>query len=134
CRTARAVGQASAASIPPRTVEIVGNQDLGAPSGEVFYFKQGRIVVHKDDTVTWKNETVAPHSITIVNSNDVPQTLAQTVAWPFTENSLVPHAPTIGPEGPVPPFVPTLDAFKATAASPARLDTFGDSLLVAERG
>ena len=128
------VGQASAASIPPRTVEIVGNQDLGASSGEVFYFKQGRIVVHKDDTVTWKNETVAPHSITIVDRNDVPQTLAQTVQWPFLETYLVAHAPTVGPEGPVPPFVPSLDAFKATAASPARLDNSGDSLLVAEMG
>ena len=132
--TVMTVGQASAASIPPRTVEIVGNQDLGAPSGEVFYFKQGRIVVHKDDTVTWKNETVAPHSITIVESKDVPQTLAETVAWPFTENFLVAHAPTIGKDGPVPPFVPSLDTFKATAASPARLDSAGDSLLVAEMG
>ncbi|HEY3059077.1 MAG TPA: hypothetical protein VGL99_08910 [Chloroflexota bacterium] len=132
--TALTVGPASAASIPPRTVEIVGNQDLGASSGEVFYFKQGRIVVHKDDTVTWRNETVAPHSITIVNKQDVPQSLADTVAWPFMENFLVAHAPTIGPEGPQPPFVASLDSFKASAASPARLDTDGDSLLVAEMG
>jgi plastocyanin len=132
--TALTVGQASAASIPPRTVEIVGDQDLGAPSGEVFYFKQGRIVVHKDDTVTWKNETVAPHSITIVNRNDVPQTLQQTLEWPFAETFLSAHAPTIGPEGPVPPFVASLDAFKVSAASPARLDSAGDSLVVAEMG
>jgi len=132
--TALSVGQASAASIPPRTVEIVGDQDLGAPSGEVFYFKQGRIVVHKDDTVTWRNETVAPHSITIVNPNDVPQTLQQTVEWPLFPAYLSAHAPTVGPEGPVPPFVPSLDSLKATAASPARLDTEGDSILVAEMG
>jgi plastocyanin len=132
--TVLTVGQASAASIPPRTVEIVGNQDLGAPSGEVFYFKQGRIVVHKDDTVTWRNETVAPHSITIVSQNDVPHTLAQTLEWPLHENFLVAHAPTIGAEGPIPPFVGSLDGFKASAASPARLDSNGDSLLVAEMG
>jgi hypothetical protein len=44
------------------------------------------------------------------------------------------HAPTIGPEGPVPPFVASLDAFKVSAASPARLDSAGDSLVVAEMG
>ena len=50
--TVLTVGQASAASIPPRTVEIVGNQDLGASSGEVFYFKQGRIVAFFPSNVT----------------------------------------------------------------------------------
>ena len=132
--TAVTVSQVSAASIPPRTVEIVGNQDLGAPSGEVFYFKQGRIVVHTNDTVTWKNETVAPHSITIVDQNDVPQSLQQTVEWPLFPAFLGAHAPTVGPEGPVPPFVASLDGLTASAASPARLDNNGDSILVAEMG
>src|SRR5919197_1398348 len=114
------VGQASAST--PRTVEIVGQEDLGAPSGEVFYFKQGRIVVHKDDTVVWKNETPAPHSITIVEKNEVPQPLAETLGCTFCETFMVAHAPTLGPEGPMPPFVAGLDSFKATAATPARLD------------
>ncbi len=126
------VGQASAST--PQTVEIVGQEDLGAPSGEVFSFKQGRIVVHKDDTVVWKNETPAPPSITIVEKNAVPQTLAQTLGCTFCENFLFAHAPTIGPEGPVPPFVASLDSFKVTAASPARLDSDGDSLVVAGQG
>ncbi len=126
------VGQVSAST--PRTVEIVGQEDLGAPSGEVFYFKQGRIVVHKDDTVVWKNETPAPHSITIVDRNEVPQTLAQTLGCTFCENFLFAHAPTIGPEGPVPPFVANLDSFKASGAVPARLDANGDSLVVAGKG
>jgi plastocyanin len=129
---ALSVGQASAST--PQTVEIVGQEDLGAPSGEVFYFKQGRIVVHKDDTVVWKNETPAPHSITIVEKEQVPQTLAQTLGCAICENFLFAHAPTIGPEGPMPPFVANLDSFKASAAVPARLDTNGDSLVIAGQG
>ena len=126
------VGQASAST--PRTVEIVGQQDLGAPSGEVFYFKQGRIVVHKDDTVVWKNETPAPHSITIVDRNEVPQTLAQTLGCDFCETFMFAHAPTIGPEGPVPPFVAQLDGLKVSGATPARLDGLNDSIVVAGQG
>jgi plastocyanin len=126
------VGQASASS--PQTVEIVGQQDLGAPSGEAFYFKQGRIVVHKDDTVVWKNEGPAPHSITIVERGEVPQTLAQTLDCTFCEKFLFAHAPTIGPEGPVPPFVAELDGLTVSAATPARLDNSGDSLVVAPQG
>src|SRR5690242_11164015 len=110
------VGQASAST--PQTVEIVGQQDLGAPSGETFYFKQGRIVVHKDDTVVWKNEGPAPHSITIVDRDQVPQTLAQTLDCTFCEKFLFAHAPTIGPEGPVPPFVAELDSLTVSAATP----------------
>jgi plastocyanin len=126
------VGQVSAST--PTTVEIVGQEDLGAPSGEVFYFKQGRVSVHKDDTVVWKNEGPAPHSITIVEKEQVPQTLAQTLGCTFCENFLFAHAPSIGPEGPVPPFVATLDAFKVSAATPNRLDSEGDSLVIAGKG
>jgi len=126
------VGQASAST--PATVDIVGQEDLGAPSGEVFYFKQGRIAVHRDATVVWKNETPAPHSITIVEKEQVPQTLAQTMGCTICENFLGAHAPTIGPEGPVPPFVAALDAFKVSGATPARLDSDGDSLVVAGQG
>jgi len=75
-----------------------------------------------------------PPSITIVGKNAVPQTLAQTLGCTFCENFLFAHAPTIGPEGPVPPFVASLGSFKVTAASPARLDTDGDSLVVAGQG
>ena len=87
-----------------------------------------------NDTVTWKNETVAPHSITIVDQNDVPQTLQQTVEWPLFPAFLGAHAPTVGPEGPVPPFVASLDGLKASAASPARLDNSAESILVDEIG
>jgi plastocyanin len=126
------VGPASAST--PATVDIVGQEDLGAPTGEVFYFKQGHIAVHRDDTVVWKNETPAPHSITIIQKEQVPQTLAQTLACPFCETFLGAHAPTIGAEGPVPPFVAQLDGFKVSAAAPARLDSEGDSLVIAGQG
>lgn len=126
------VGQASANAA--QTVEIVGQDDLGAATGQPFDFKQGRIVVHKDDTVLWKNETVAPHSITIVAQEEVPQTLQQTLACAFCENLLMAHVPTFGPQGPVPPFVAALDGLTASGASPAILDNRGDSLVVAGQG
>jgi len=130
--TTLTVGQVSAAS--PKTVEILGQQDLGASSGEPFYFKQGRLQVHRNDTVVWRNESSAPHSITIVDRSEVPQTLAQTMNCTICDASLGAHAPIMGPEGPVPPFVADLDGFKASAASPARLAGRGDSLIIAEQG
>ena len=125
-------GQASAAS--PRTVEILGQDDLGGSNGTPFYFKQGRLTVHQNDTVVWRNESPAPHSITIVNKDEVPQTLAQTMNCTVCDSFIGAHVPSFGPEGPIPPFVADLDNFKASAASPARLDGRGDSLVVAEQG
>jgi hypothetical protein len=130
--TALTVGQASAQS--GQTVQIIGDQDLGAPTGQPFEFKQGRIVVHRNDTVGWRNETVAPHSITIVNQTEVPQTLPELFACSFCQQLLVAHTPNLGPQGPFPPFVSAIDELKVTAALPARLDARGDSLVVAEQG
>jgi plastocyanin len=125
-------GQVSAAS--PRTVEIVGQDELGAGGGTPFYFKQGRLTVHQNDTVVWRNESPAPHSITIVNRDEVPQTLDQAMNCPLCDTFIGAHVPTLGPDGPVPPFVANLDNFKVSAASPARLDGRGDSLVIAEQG
>lgn len=126
------LGSASAST--GKTVEIVGDQDLGAPTGQPFDFKQGRIVVHRGDTVTWRNETPAPHSMTIVDRTEVPQTLADTLQCAFCERFFAAHAPTIGPEGPVPPFVAAVDGLKASAAALPRLDGVNDSILVAGQG
>src|SRR5688572_10948334 len=101
--TAATVGQANAQS--GQTVQIIGDQDLGAPTGQPFEFKQGRIVVKRNDTVVWKNETVAPHSITIVNESEVPQTLPELFACDVCEKLLFAHTPNLGPQGPFPPFV-----------------------------
>src|SRR5688500_356994 len=130
--TAATVGQASAQS--GQTVQIIGDQDLGAPTGQPFEFKQGRIVAHRGDTVIWRNETVAPHSITIVNQSEIPQTLPQLFSCGVCEQLLFAHTPNIGPQGPFPPFVAAIDELKVTAAAPARLDAPGDSLVVAEQG
>ena len=130
--TALSAGSASAQS--GQVVQIIGDQDLGAPSGQPFEFKQGRIVVRQNDTVIWRNETVAPHSITIVNQVEVPQTLRETFACALCEQLLFAHTPNLGPQGPFPPFVAAIDELKVTAAAPARLDARGDSLVVAEQG
>jgi plastocyanin len=130
--TAVTVGQASAQS--GQVVQIIGDQDLGAPSGQPFEFKQGRIVVHPQDTVVWRNETLAPHSITIIDQDEMPQTLQQLFACSVCEQVLMGHTPNMGPQGPFPPFVFAIDELKVTAASPARLDARGDSLVVAEQG
>ncbi|MBV9545768.1 MAG: hypothetical protein JOY61_15465 [Chloroflexi bacterium] len=125
--------QASAASA--RTVDIVGDGDMGEPNAKApFYFKQGRVSVHQGDTVVWRNTTDEPHSISVVDKTELPPTTAQMMNCTVCDTFLGAHAPTIGPNGPVPPFVASLDDFKASAASPARLDSRGDSVLVAEAG
>src|SRR5438105_578883 len=82
--SALTLGSASAAT--GKTVDIVGDQDLGAP-------------------------TPAPHSMTIIDRTEVPQTLECS----FCDRFFAAHAPTIGPEGPVPPFVAAVDGLKASA-------------------
>jgi plastocyanin len=126
------IGIASASSGP--MVEIVGFTDLGSPSGQPFDFKQGRIVVHSGETVTWRNESPEPHSISIVTPADVPATLSEMDNCATCDRFLGVHAPTIGPNGPQPPFVAAVDDFRASNAQPSRLDAPGDSIIVAEQG
>jgi plastocyanin len=125
------IGEASAST--GRTVDIVGTSDLGSP-GQPYEFKQGRIVVHTGESVTWRNETSDPHSISVVDPSDEPRTLAEMNDCATCNQLLNLHAPNIGPDGPQPPFVAALDSFAVSAAQPARLDSRGDSLLVAEHG
>jgi plastocyanin len=126
------VSQASAQSGP--VVQIIGDQDLGAPTGQPFEFKQGRIVARPSETVTWRNESVAPHSITIVDQTEVPQTLQELFTCSICEQLLMGHTPNFGPQGPFPPFVAAIDELEVSAAVPSRLDARGDSLVVAEQG
>ena len=130
--TAAQIGEVSASTV--KRVDIVGSVDLGTPAGQPFDFKQGRIVVKQGETVTWRNLTSEPHSITVVNPSEEPRTLADVNNCAVCEQYLGLHAPSIGPDGPQPPFVAVLDDFRVSAAQPARLDSTGDSLLVAPNG
>jgi plastocyanin len=125
------MAQASAASA--RTVDIVGDGDMGE-AGAPFYFKQGRITVHQGDSVIWRNATDEPHSISVVDKADLPSSVADMMSCSVCEQYGMAHAPSMDANGPVPPFVASLDGFKVSAASPARLDGLGDSIVVAEAG
>jgi plastocyanin len=127
------VGTVSAATNPH--VDILGGGDLGDPSVQVpYYFKQGRIVVHPGETVTWRNLTVEPHSISIVDPSALPATAAEVDSCKQCDQYLGLHAPSIGPEGPQPPFVGALDNSRSSAAQLPQLKSLGDSILVSEQG
>lgn len=127
------VGEVSANA--PQQVDIIGSGDLGDPSpNQPYYFKQGRIVVHTGDTVTWRNLTADPHSISIVDPSGVPATLTQMESCSSCVEYLGAHAPNMGSDGPQPPFVSAVDDLKVSAAQPPQLNGLGDSVLVAEEG
>jgi plastocyanin len=126
------VGEVSASANPH--VDIAGTGDLGEPGSQPFYFKQGRIVVHQGDTVTWQNLTGDPHSISIVDPSNLPASVAQMDSCGTCDQLLGLHAPVVTDQGPQPPFVAALDDSRVSAAQPAQLNNIGDSVLVAEQG
>jgi plastocyanin len=127
-------GPVSAASAT--TVEIVGNQDFGysGPPGQLMDFKQGKIVVHRGDTVTWVNKGPAPHTMSVIEASEIPQTLKQVMECSACGGFFAGHVVHIGREGPEPPFVANLDTYKASGANPPQLDNRGDSVLIAPMG
>lgn len=110
-----------------KVVQIIGTEGLGdnVPGGQIYQFKQGRTVVRPGDSITWRNETMDPHTITLVSSYDAenPDRIIATVNPTFVE----------GGEH-MPPFVPALDRFIPTGDSAMRLELPGDSIVVAVHG
>lgn len=127
-------GSASAAPAE-KTVRIVGGQQFipDVSFSDTQRFEQKVVTVRTGQTITWKNTTDEPHTISVVASGDVPRTVAQVencqVCGPF----LGAHAPNAGPNGPQPPFVFYLDNL-APSAGAARFDSTGDSIIVAPAG
>ncbi len=133
---ALAVAAVPVSAAGARTVEIVGDQDLGyrGPAGQLMDFKQGKIVVHRGDMVTWVNKGPAPHTMSVIDASEMPQTLKQVMDCTVCEAFFAGHVVHVGQMGPEPPFVAVLDTFKASAASPPQLGNRGDSVLIAGMG
>src|SRR5690348_7115298 len=81
-----------------------------------------------------RNLTVEPHSISIVDPSSLPTTPADVDNCKQCDQVLGLHAPTLGPEGPQPPFVAALDNSRSSAAQLAQLKSLGDSVLVPQQG
>jgi plastocyanin len=127
-------GTASAAP-NDKTVRIVGGQQFipDVSFSDTQRFEQKVITVRSGQTISWHNTTDEPHTISVVAPNDLPKSVQQVencqVCGPF----LGAHAPNVGPNGPEPPFVFFLDNLQPSAAA-ARLDSTGDSIIVAPQG
>jgi len=96
---------------------------------EAFRYAPGTITVHSGATVTLTNQSVAPHSLTVVKRSQVPRTVRQIEECGFCEQTIQAHGiggPESGPPGP--PAHPVLDVGAAGVDQP------GDSILIGPKG
>ena len=117
----------------PKTVQIVGGDSFEPDEffSITFRFAPRRISVHTGDAVTWNNQTTDVHTVSIVNRDQVPRTVAQVNNCPVCNDFIAAHTPN----GPPPQGQPVLvlDDFKP-ANPPARFDSPGDSVLIPPPG
>ena len=122
---------ASAAPAPAATVEVRGG-DILQPGQFIknnFRFVPRRITVSSGDVVRWVDRdrsADAPHTITVADRADLPQTIPQLDAC-YAPDGLCTE--TIEAHDPLSDFQPPFD-FRVVRGGPG-LDTRGDSLLFA---
>jgi plastocyanin len=117
----------------PKTVQIVGSERFSPDEFfEITYrFATRRISVHKGDTVIWNNQTNDGHTVSIVSPGQVPKTVDQVNNCDVCNQLSAAHFPNGFPPQGTP--VVFLDDLKP-GSLPAKLDSVGDSLLIAPPG
>jgi plastocyanin len=110
-----------------RTVTIVGDERLvpNALLQGTFRYAPGILVLHSGDKVTWHNSAGAPHTVSVVDEDELPTTFLQALNCPLCGQFLRAHG-----FPPNPARNPVLKAFQPVTG-PAVLDGRGDSLFVA---
>ena len=134
CAAAFNLAPASAApSDTNRTVDILGSESFSVDEffKVTYRFEQRRIAVHQGATVTWNNKTTDGHTMSVVSPADLPKTIDQVNNCAICNQLSAAHFPNGFPPQGIPAVF--LDDFKP-AALPAKLDSVGDSLLVAPPG
>jgi hypothetical protein len=118
---------------PVQTVQIIGGERFSPNEFfEVTYrFGTRRISVHRGDTVVWNNQTNDGHTVSIVSPDQVPKTVDQVNNCDVCNQITAAHFPNGFPPQGAP--VPILDDLKP-ASPPAKLDSVGDSILIAPPG
>src|SRR3569833_1822502 len=118
---ALSVSAASAAS--GQRVTISGSEHLvpNVSFSSSDRFDQPVVVVHQGDLVTWANTNSEPHTVSIVNRGDLPDTPEEV----DNNNKNNKNTTTHNPQGFDGPLVPVLDNFQPSNANPPRLDGKG---------
>ena len=115
----------SAIAGPARTVQIIGGEQF-VPNVKIMAtlrFTPGPLTVARGDTVTWTNSTDEPHTITVLDADDIPTDVGEVFGCTAPGG---PCEPALIGHGTNPPtFV-----LGGGADGAAGLDGVGDSLLV----
>ncbi len=131
--TVAAAEPQSGPRLEARTVQIVGSEEFSPDEffSITYRFATRHLTVQQGATVTWDNKTNDVHTVSVVAPADLPRTTAQIDNCSVCNQLMGVHFPNgFPPQGAPVLFV---DDFKA-GQPPARLDSVGDSILVAPPG
>ncbi len=112
-----------ATEVQAKTVWIVGQERFvpNALFASTFRFYPGRITVPRGTEVTWVNTTEAPHTVTLVDEDDLPTTIPELFTCEPCAEALAGH--NLASPNPVPVLPPGDTA----------LNQVGDSRLIAPK-